>query len=193
MASPTQVDNSTSLSACSCPDANYTGGRCWPGTYCPPGAAYPLECDSGKYCELWELEAPSGDCDAGYYCDGGISQRDPPDRICPPGNYCPQGAGSPIPCPAGTMSSVWQATINTQCIDCTAGEYCAGTGNTNSTGPCAPSYYCPAGEQTDTPSVYNCTIGHYCPGHTGQPVPCPGGSYQDEILQDQCKDCPPGR
>ena len=35
-------DNITSnLSQCSCPLANYTGGECWPGTFCPSGSSYP--------------------------------------------------------------------------------------------------------------------------------------------------------
>ena len=68
-----------------------------------------------------------------------------------------------------------------------------GTGNTNYTGPCAPGYYCPPGQQSDTPSEYNCTLGNYCPQGTGDPIPCDPGYYQDEIRQSECKDCPAGR
>ena len=33
------LNNNTS--DCSCPNANLTGGQCWPGSYCPSGSGYP--------------------------------------------------------------------------------------------------------------------------------------------------------
>lgn len=190
MTEPIASDN---ISTCFCPETNHTGGKCWPGTYCPSGITYPVSCDLGMYCQQFGLESPNGPCNAGYYCDGNATQPDPSHRVCPPGHYCELGSGSPTPCPAGTMSDVSGATNITSCIACTAGYYCEGTANTDVTGPCAPGYYCPAGQESGTPANYNCTEGHYCPGKTGDPVPCPSGSYQDEILQSQCKDCPSGR
>lgn len=193
MSMPTLPDNTTNIAECSCPEANYTGGRCWPGTYCPSGAQYPISCDGGMYCQQYGLERPNGLCNPGFYCDGNGSRPDPPERVCLPGYYCPIGSPTPTPCPAGTMSDVWGATNDTSCILCTAGYYCAGPANTNVTGPCAAGYYCPPGQETDTPPEYNCTLGHYCEVGTGDPVPCPSGSYQDEILQSGCKACPAGR
>ena len=193
MSQPVEPVNATSIPDCSCPDANFTGGKCWPGTYCPIGSSYPVSCDLGKYCGQYELEMPNDPCDAGFYCDGSAVRPDPPAGVCPPGYYCPRGSGTPTACPPGTMSDADGATNDTSCILCTAGYYCAGTANTDVDGPCALRYYCPAGMETGTPAEYNCTVGNYCPGQAGDPVPCPDGSYQDEVLQWQCKDCPTGR
>ena len=65
MAEPITTDNATDLSECTCPLANYTGGKCWPGTYCPSGSAYPVSCDEGKYCLEYGRITPNGPCDAG--------------------------------------------------------------------------------------------------------------------------------
>lgn len=51
---PTAPANSTDLADCVCPAANYSGGKCWPGTYCPVGSAYPTDCDEGMYCDVSE-------------------------------------------------------------------------------------------------------------------------------------------
>ena len=53
--------NYTSIDVCTCPEFNYTGGKCQPGTYCPSGASAPVDCDGGWYCEDYELPAPSGE------------------------------------------------------------------------------------------------------------------------------------
>lgn len=34
--------------------------------------------------------------------------------------------------------------------------------------------------------------GHYCPTGSSEPIRCDSGSYQDEIGQSGCKDCPEG-
>jgi hypothetical protein len=39
------------------------------GTYCPVGSVMPLGCDPGQYCDFDAMDAPRGDCKAGYYCD----------------------------------------------------------------------------------------------------------------------------
>lgn len=193
MAAPSVISNGTNLSDCTCPAMNYTGGRCWPGTYCPSGSNYPVPCDGGKYCSLYGLTQPEGDCDPGYYCNGSDIQRDPSDKECPVGHYCQSGSPTPTPCPSGTSSNAVKNTLLSDCNDCPPGFYCEGTGNIIYTGPCAAGFYCPAGQQTATPATYNCTMGHYCPGGTGQPVPCNAGSYQDEQTMSDCKGCPAGR
>jgi hypothetical protein len=193
LAQPTGGDIATSIPGCGCLDANYTGGQCWPGTYCPSGSPYPIDCDGGMYCAGFGLDSPTGLCDAGYYCDKNASQPNPSTHVCPPGAYCDVGSASPTPCPPGTMADVFGARNLSYCELCTAGYYCEGPGNTNYTGPCAVGYYCPAGQDQATPAEFNCTVGHYCPGGTGLPVPCPFGMYQDQLLQGTCQDCPPGR
>lgn len=193
MAEPHTAGNATDLSECTCPLVNYTGGQCWPGTYCPTGAHYPLPCTPGQYCMQYGLSTPEGICDAGFYCNGSSSRPDPPDGICPMGYYCEAGSGSPTPCPAGTMSASYGNTNMTNCAPCTPGYYCAGPANINYTGPCYPGYYCPSGQTTSSPNEYNCSVGHFCPGASPQPEPCPSGKYQDEERQSSCKDCPAGR
>ena len=80
MGAPILTSNATTESECGCPLMNYTGGKCWPGSYCPPGAAYPISCTEGMYCKDYGLEAPTGLCMEGYYCDGNASQPDPQHR-----------------------------------------------------------------------------------------------------------------
>ena len=91
------------------------------------------------------------------------------------------------------MSNTLGNTDLANCLACTAGYYCAGTGNTNYTAPCSEGFYCPAGEDEPSPAEYNCTLGHYCPEASGQPLTCDPGYYQDEEGQSLCKDCPAGR
>ena len=47
---------------------NNTGGQCWPGTYCSIGSAYPAECETGFYNDVWGQESCQKQCDAGYLC-----------------------------------------------------------------------------------------------------------------------------
>lgn len=122
MAQPTTTANQTNLPDCTCPLANYTGGQCWPGTYCPSGANYPMNCDPGKYCMQSGLTAPEGNCDAGYYCNASSTRPDPPGNVCPAGYYCEAGSGTPTPCPAGTMSNTVGNTNSSNCLQCTPGK-----------------------------------------------------------------------
>ncbi|KAK2153848.1 hypothetical protein LSH36_283g03001 [Paralvinella palmiformis] len=78
------------------------------------------------------------------------------------------------------------------CILCTPGSYCAGSGNTWPTGPCTAGWYCPLGQDAAQPTGYNCTQGHYCPEGSAIAVPCPSGSYQDLLGQITCKPCVAG-
>ncbi|RUS80924.1 hypothetical protein EGW08_011305, partial [Elysia chlorotica] len=193
LAQPTFSDNTTAnLSECSCPLANYTGGQCWQGTYCPSGTNYPLPCTPGQYCGVAGLVEPEGLCDAGFYCPGGDIQPDPPSTPCPSGQYCPLGSDTPTPCPAGTFSFTPGNTNLSNCDACTPGYFCAGVGNTNYTGPCLSGFYCPAGQDSANPPEFNCTLGHYCPEASAQPVTCEPGYYQDDEGQSVCKNCPAG-
>lgn len=66
MTMPTFSDTaSANISSCSCPLTNYTGGRCWPGTFCPEGSPYPVDCTPGQYCSITGLIVPEGPCNAG--------------------------------------------------------------------------------------------------------------------------------
>lgn len=64
---------------------------------------------SGLYCATAELAAPSGPCEAGFYCTGGSMLPNPMGgavgNICPRGHFCPAGSSSPSPCPPGRFAS----------------------------------------------------------------------------------------
>ena len=80
----------------------------------------------------------AGQCTQGYYCSGGAITQNPTGEsygdVCPPGHYCPTGTHTPTPCPAGTYLPTTGAVIDTDCLDCPGGKYCAITGLTNYTG-----------------------------------------------------------
>ena len=52
------------------------------------------------------------------------------------------------------------------CTLCNVGKYCEGTNNTESTGICAPGYYCGRGNYLQTPNNSSdsgiCPLGKYC-------------------------------
>ena len=111
---------------------------------------------------------------------------------CPTGYYCPIGTGVPKACPAGTFSDTRRNRKVEDCRNCTAGEYCAGTGLSAPTDKCSPNFYCPGGQDTATPAEYVCTKGHYCPRGTEIPKRCENGTYQNEEGKSFCKNCPSG-
>ncbi|KAE8591947.1 hypothetical protein XENTR_v10018612 [Xenopus tropicalis] len=148
---------------------------------CPPGTFNPITglsqtdgcqtCPPGMFCKEWGSSAPSGPCQAGYFCksdftgDGGE---------CPVGHYCPQGSTQPLSCPAGTYNNLQRQD------DCFL---------------CPPGYYCPG--NTSDYSVFQCPSGFYCPEGTKHATqfPCPRGFYNpDPNTQslDSCLSCLPG-
>lgn len=73
------------------------------GTYCPAGSARPLACPAGQYCGTYALALPSGDCHAGFFCNGSATL---PNTIpCLAGHYCVQGTLSEELCPRGSFAS----------------------------------------------------------------------------------------
>ena len=104
------------------------GGVCPAGYYCLKGTARPYDtpcrngtynnytgakssadctpCDGGLFCNGIGLNAPIGECRAGWYCISGAKSSMPNDGrtgdICPTKHYCPQGSNTPLPCKAGT-------------------------------------------------------------------------------------------
>ncbi|EDV25654.1 uncharacterized protein TRIADDRAFT_55968 [Trichoplax adhaerens] len=187
---PIQYSNATDISQCSCPTTNYTGGRCWPGTYCPEGSGYPKACDPGFYCFSAGLGTPTGPCDAGYHCSGGSTISNP--VVCPKGFYCEQGTGAPIACPAGYFSNTTGNTAAADCELCLPGQYCSGVSAVLPSGNCSAGYYCPGGQNTSKPVDYVCGEGYYCPEGSSTQLACLPGSYQDEVGQGTCKSCPAG-
>ena len=103
-AEPVMPDNITEPT-CTSAWSNYTGGQCWPGSFCPLSSSYPTECTAGTYCADSGLTDPSGDCFAGFYCPQGSVQADPPATPCTAGHYCEAGSPVPTACPQGTYSN----------------------------------------------------------------------------------------
>ncbi|XP_019743138.1 zonadhesin [Hippocampus comes] len=137
------------------PTDNTTGSLCPPGGFCQKG-----------------LKA--GNCWSGFYCGWGSSKAD--QTLCPAGYFCPRGTPDPIPCPAGTFSSISGNSHLSNCTQCTAGYYCEVEG-------------------TVQPKL--CPAGYYCPpGMTqGMGLPCPIGTVQNQFgasSLDACLPCPAG-
>ncbi|EDO40914.1 predicted protein, partial [Nematostella vectensis] len=172
------------------------GGLCQPGYYCPQESSSQLICPGEFYCGSTGLDAPSGNCSAGFYCISGAKVPNPTDgvtgNVCPAGSYCPSKSQMHTPCPPGTFSNSTQNTALSDCNDCTEGYYCEGGGNTRVTAPCCEGSYCPPRQSVCKPNEYNCTLGHKCPLGSPEPVRCDSGRYQDETGQSSCKVCPAG-
>ncbi|XP_072885876.1 uncharacterized protein [Hemitrygon akajei] len=183
----------TGSSKTAAPIDHMTGGMCKPGSYCPAGAAHPVPCDPGEYCNGFALSTPSGPCRAGYFCDGNAYRPDPPENVCPPGHYCPAGSKAASPCPPGSFAGTTGNTDVSHCHLCTPGFYCPGFANINATKECQTGYYCPSGQSEPAPVGFICPIDHHCPSGSSNPKPCPPGQYQDQNGQIHCKPCPFGK
>ncbi|CAH1797049.1 unnamed protein product [Owenia fusiformis] len=167
-----------------------TGGMCPRGHYCPPGSPNPVPCDGGQYCDKVGLSQPTGNCSAGFYCNG---TSDVPDQHeCPEGHYCPVGSPLPVACPPGTYINSTHNDDETDCVNCTGGMYCMGSGNVKPDAPCLQGYYCPGGQAADSAPELLCWIGHYCEEGTVLPVACPNGTFQPNSGNSDCVLCSPG-
>ena len=106
--------------------------------------------------------------------------------ICPAGKYCPQGSAVGIDCPPGTYLDTEGAEMESECLECTQGSYCAGYGNIAVTAQCDQGYYCPAGMNVSNPTQYTCPQGMKQGGSrisgTGVHMyKCVGGRFADFI------------
>lgn len=163
-----------------CPAGSY----CQPGvstdTQCPPGTYQPnagaaantecLACPPGSYCQTSGSSAPTGDCNAGFYCEGGNSVPSPATNICAIGYYCPAGSVQQIECDEGNYQDASQQSI---CPACPANQYCF-----------------------DTNSPQDCEAGYYCPGSNQKKACFPGKYGQTALAGDEptaCDTCPAGR
>ena len=143
------------------------------------------------YCDSVGLTAPTGPCNAGFYCTIGNSVPNPQNLtecnnqegsglgsgmelggVCPPGSYCPQNSSQPLPCPPGRFA------INEQQSSCDL---------------CPEGYYCEQG--TSDYTMYPCPLGHYCVEGSVTPEPCPVGTVLNRERGNNitsCQPCPPG-
>lgn len=102
---------------------------CQPGYYCPVGSQTQTKCDVGKYCDDYQLSAPKGDCEAGYYCILGATKPNPDDggltgKQCDKGYYCLSGADSQTPCPVGKYNDKQGASSLSFCLNCPTNKVC---------------------------------------------------------------------
>jgi hypothetical protein len=134
------------------------GNRCRPGFYCPAGSAWPVPCSPGTYnpdylaqapsacracparthCASAGLAAPTGYCEAGYFCAAGATSSRPAAGLCPAGHYCVLGSAEAVACAAGTFQPR-QGSV--ACVSCPAGYKCTATAKEE----CGTDHYCPAG------------------------------------------------
>ena len=136
-------------------------------------------CEPGRYCQHPGKTEPTGDCEQGFYCPAGQSQKDPPTHICQPGYKCPTGSPAQQLCESGTWTDLPKQF---ECKECVEGFYCDrkdGPITDYNSYPCPNGYYCPNGTMFST--QYGCLNGTYGNGTrlTGpeQCLQCPAGKY----------------
>ena len=126
------------------------GGRCPTGHYCPKGSTLPIECPAGSYQDK-EGQTNCKLCPAGYFCLAKASTYN--DTICPSGRYCPVNTSVPILCQEGTFNNLTGQTEESNCVLCTAGKYCQGSGLSKPTADCYGGWYCVNGSTKPTPDL----------------------------------------
>ncbi|XP_062603182.1 uncharacterized protein LOC134264959 [Saccostrea cucullata] len=193
---------------------------CPMGHYCPAGTRYNNEfpcpigtfnnltgitdvslcspCSGGYYCPTPGIVTPVSQCDSGFFCKQNANISTPIQgvdaNICPEGYYCPVGTTNPVPCPKGSYSNSTGLQGEVDCILCPAGSYCEQTAMTTTSGLCDAGYYCVLQSNSSQQDI--CTAGSYCPHGSGNPTPCPQGTYsntQGLANVTQCTSCDPGK
>ena len=88
----------------------------------------------GSYCATDRLADVTGNCSAGFYCNGSTILHQPRSEmtgdVCPQGYYCPEGSSAPIPCDEGHFNDLFGQSQVSNCQVCTAGKYCPGITDT---------------------------------------------------------------
>lgn len=134
---------------------------------------------------------------AGYYCSGSSTMPNPVNEtfgdICPKGHYCEEASQAAVPCPEGTFSDAYANENLTNCLPCTGGQYCYGTGRDLPNGNCTVGWFCPAGSTQPMPTGNDCLAGHECPEGSSIETPCESGYYQPNTEQGSCLICPAGK
>ena len=97
---------------------------CDKGYYCPLGSTGPqtTPCPEGTFRDETGagVDTDCDECPAGSYCP--LATINP--EICPQGYYCEAGVSVAVQCPEGTYGAIVGATADTDCTDCSEGNYC---------------------------------------------------------------------
>ena len=178
-----------------CPDetGDYHAFPCEEGTFSSSGGLDDKRkcssCPERKYCPYRAMDSENDldECDAGFYCGGGSSDKRPVENgqadndYCLPGFKCVAGSKEPTPCEAG--------------------EVCMTELTNGTTTECPEGFFCPE-MSTSIESDMLCSQNNYCPVATSQEMQCGRYSYSLSDLGDQygrgytleteCQPCPLG-
>ena len=135
-------------------------------------------------------------CEAGFYGDAPDYSLLTCEGPCPTGYYCPAGATTPTPCPAGRAFGGTTAQDISACSECFPGQYQNATGQAS----CKP---CLAGSYSSTYGTTGCDTcpkGGYCAAAEASSLalaftPCPAGTYnwrEGTSSPEACVECPAG-
>lgn len=191
------IVNNNSGIATDCPSNTFytgIGGLCPRGHYCPTASDKPIPCSAGTYADN-EGQSVCKLCPEGYYCLANSTNFI--ENRCPAGYYCPNGTKQAFefPCPAGTYNPNELGASETNCLECSGGLYCQGTGNPTPTGNCSAGWYCTKGsdDPKTTTKGGKCQPGFYCPVGSKTPIGCPPGEYcETEELAAPTGNCSAG-
>ncbi|CDW74865.1 cast multi-domain protein [Stylonychia lemnae] len=216
-----QTPNATQ--ALTCPKGFYCPVRTLDPVACGTGTFNPflgqdsvldcLSCTEGQYCQGSSLTAPTGQCNAGYYCREKAYQITPDEAEngkdygqCKPGYYCPAGSGSMTPCPIGTINDNLGSTTISDCIPCPAGFYCNQVGASSATFgfdqkslayACEDGFICTGGAKSSRPSLQAGQAGQLCPAGSycsdTQQIQCPISYYNADKGRPTCDGCLEGK
>ena len=129
-------------------------------------------------------------CPPGSYCNHPDGTSKPKD--CTTASYCPLATETPILCPDGTYTEVFQDGLESldQCASCPTGYYCT-NGVYDASKACFAGYYCLTGAKKANEENMLCPGGFFCLSGTKLPTACEEGKYSlpGGKSADDCIDC----
>ena len=183
-----------------CPEGDSSSPKdCPAGTYSPGKGMYRLsdctDCPKGYYCSSTGASSKTGQCTAGYLCEGaaiaatGVTASSSSTNPCPSGGYCPAGTPRVIPCAPGKYMPSSGNSATTNCQSCPEGKYCAGA-SSSATGDCEAGFYCTGGASTSRQNI--ASAGYYTSAGASGQTACEPGKYNPAKGQSSCLNCPAG-
>ncbi|XP_026191647.1 signal peptide, CUB and EGF-like domain-containing protein 3 [Cyclospora cayetanensis] len=159
-----------------CPEGSVAPELCPAGTYSSKEGSQVSSdcspCSEGKYCGAKGLMAPSGACQAGFYCGGGSASSAPQVTLYMPPKFCA----------CSSTAERGQTKAGNIVVVC---------------GLCAlfNTSFVSVFFQAQNGGNQVCPAGHYCPAGSREPSPCPKGTYlgsQQAQSEAACLPCNPG-